>query len=184
MSPEYVGYRYSRAELSALILLMNIDGLHGFIPDPLDAFSYESAIASLASSGLLARTGEQVLIDRITALILSAMHRSSRCLIFRQKGRCVAVFRSDIMYVLAEYPARGSCTLTPLQSASAVSEPLTHALSSQKGPFSIELMEGGTAVQTGDLQEATPAAIDQLLRPLCPDAENPSGREPNGNHHC
>lgn len=178
MSSEVVGYRYSRAELSVLMRLMGIPSLPGFTPEELNEDTYNAAIASLVNAHLATRGDGKVYVDRITALILSAMHRRRGSICIETSARSAALIRSDIMFVLAEYPSRGTCVLTPLQHAEDVPEPALAAVHRCSFPALIELRSGEEVVQSSqaDTEETSLPILTGLFEELCANAENPTER--------
>ncbi len=160
MKPEAVGYRYSRAELSALMRMMGISAYPGFTPDAPNEAAHNAAIASLAESGL-ATAGDTVYVDRITALILSAMHRRTGSIAITAQNRNLALIRSEIMYILADFPQLGACTLTPLERAKDIAAPLHAAMNRLSYPILIELSRAGQPARSE--QAASAADFEPLL---------------------
>lgn len=178
MNPEIVGYRYSRTELSVLMHLMGIPSLPGFTPDTVDETTYNAAVTSLVNANLAARGDGKIFVDRITALILSAMHRQRGSLCLESSNRKAVLIRSDIMYVLAEYPKQGTCILTPLQSAEDVSEPAQNALKRISFPALITLnpADGSTRREQAATEKEAWPILTALFDELCAKAEPPTER--------
>lgn len=178
MSSEIIGYRYSRAELTVLMRLMGIPELPGFTPEALDEDSYNAAVNSLVNAHLATRSDGKVFVDRITALILSAMHRRRGSICLETSARSAALIRSDIMYVLAEFPRRGTCILTPLQYAENVPEPTLIAVARCDFPALIRIQSANGTVRSEqvDSKEAAQPVLAELFEILCADAESPTER--------
>ncbi len=116
MNAETVSYRYTRAELSALLLLLHLNALPGAPLPPITEADYRKAMDSLADSGLVTPAADRAIIDSLTTLIVSSAARCRYYARFDAPDRTIVIWRCPIMGVLGTFPAQGGCTLTPLGS--------------------------------------------------------------------
>jgi len=165
MSTESVGYRYTRDELAALMLILSVPALPGAAPYTIDKPAYDRAMEELAREGIITPAGEQVFIDRITTLLLKSVDGCGKWLRVRSAGRETLLYRCEALCVLADLPARGACTLTPVREASEALHPLTDALLRHDGPLTISVSGAETEFpDRGAAAGALTAALDNLAR--------------------
>lgn len=139
MSSEFVGYRYSRDELAALMLVLSVPSLPGAEPHAIDKPAYDRAMDSLAREGIVTMAGDRAYLDRISALLLKSIAGCDRWLRIRSGNRETLLYRCSALCVLADLPARGVCTLMPIERIDLAHSPLTDALSRHVPPLSIAL---------------------------------------------
>lgn len=160
MNNDIMGYRYTRNELETLRLILDIDLPLGVEPVQLDEESYHAAFEALCDADILVNAGERVLVDPLTALLMRQASASSLCLRIRSDQRHTLLHRAPNMFLLSECTSR-NCTLTPLQYAHHVAEPIARALSRHEAPLILEIMEDG---QLKTIEAATPADAQIALK--------------------
>lgn len=165
MNTEVVGYRFSRSELAAMMHMLGLRELPGADIRP-DSETFEAAVKGLIAAGIVTPGEGSFYLERITALLFSALRSQSLYLRIDSRNRTSVLSRAPMMCMLAEYPARGSCTLTPLQTADDAREPLADAIARHEMPLTLELVQGGTVTHSLQADEARQAAdgLDQLYR--------------------
>ena len=146
MKTETVGYRFSRAELSAFMHMLGMRELPGVDLQP-GGPEFETAVKGLIAAGVITPGEGSFYLDRITALLFSALRSQSLYLRIASRDRVSVLSHAPMMCLLADYPARGNCTLTPLQSAAETGEPLADALNRHEMPVTLELVAGGKPAQ-------------------------------------
>lgn len=167
MNNQIMGYRYTRDELETLRLILNVDLPLGIEPAALDEERYRAAFDSLCDADILVDAGDRALVDPLTALLLREAAASALCLRIRSDMRHTLLHRSENMYLLSECtPA--NCTITPLQHAYHVPEPIQSAFERHSAPMIIEIMDEDGQMQTIEAQttEDAQAAMKSYLTRL------------------
>lgn len=165
MSIESIGYRYTRDELEALRLVLNLSVPLGIDPVKLDRTRYEAALESLTDSGLVVGTQKQLLIDPILMLMLREASASTHCLRIRSTNRHSVLLRTPQMYLMNDCMLSG-CTIKPLQSAKHTKEPVLDALSLHQVPIFIDYLsnEDRYTIEAATPEEALSAALEALRK--------------------
>lgn len=178
MSAEHVGYRFSREELAALKLLLSLPAIRGLNLPELDETDYHSAVQSLTDAGVVMPAGEKMGVDRLSAVIVTAMS-GRRCLRLHSEGRDTLLYPTRVLHILADAPRTGMLTLTPAKTLSEAKALLTDELARHGEKSSLELMDAdGEIAETRaiDGRDALMYALDELCRALETSDPNPSER--------
>ncbi|MBO4299024.1 MAG: hypothetical protein J5998_09505 [Clostridia bacterium] len=146
MNADLVSYRYTRDELSTLLLILDLPPFPGVQLPPIDEAAYRAAVDSLADSGLVTPAGDRAIVDQLTALLLLSIAKSRFHFRFDAPDRAIALWRCPLLCVMGVFPLQGECSLTPVPSLAGCDAALSGALTRCGFPISVAspLLDGET----------------------------------------
>ena len=175
MNAEIISYRCQRAQWETARLLMGLSLPLGLSEMGLDDEACRAAYDSMCEDGLLCPSGDEVIVDRLFALLLTQASRADLAIAIRCEGRQIMLHRAPELVLLSEWtPA--SCEWTPLPTATAAREPLFNLLRHIKAPVDLELLlpQGPARAETPQSPDAAREALEQLYNAFCVEILNRS----------
>lgn len=159
MNAENVGYRFTDDEIATLALILSLNAPPGAAQHVIDEESYDRAFEALTAAQVVTPAGEDVYIEPLTAMLLTEISDSPRCLRIVSGNRSAAIY-SSLRLLVADEQFSGIHTLIPLRDKSEAAAYISDTLSRYPLPADIALI---TDTGTGDRSE-TAADADALLR--------------------
>ena len=162
MNTDSIGYRYTDDELATLRLIMSLDLPLGCAQRVLDEEAYDKAVASLSDAQIITPAGSEAYIDKLTAMLLSEISDSEKCLRVIAQNRVCILFRCSRLYVIDDISS-GIHTLTPVGTAAEAAALLADSPERCVLPAEIALLNAdGTADASIDADNPSSllAAID------------------------
>lgn len=166
---EHIGYRFGRDELAALKLLLELPALPGLNLPTLSETDYHTAIQSLTEAGAVLPAGDQMCVDRLSALLVTAATKSPRSLRLSSGVRDTLLYRTRVLCLLADCPRSGMLTLTPVQTLAEAKAALAEELPRHGEGATLELLDAeGEPLESrdADSRDALLYALDELARKL------------------
>ena len=154
-----IAFRFTHAELAALLMLMDLPALPAASVKP--AIPTSGTVESLIESGIVMICGERILVDNTVALVLRNAAQSERCLVVQDAADRLILYRGQRMCVLTEESGQ-MLTLEPLQSVQTARDLWADAVKRMREPLYGCLMgkEGPTDERRGS--EGLKKLYDQL----------------------
>ena len=159
MNAENVGYRFTDDEIATLALILSLNAPPGAAQYVIDQDAYDRAFEALTAAQVVNPAGEQVYIEPLTAMLLSEISDSPRCLRIVSGNRSVTIY-SSLRLLVADEHFSGIHTLVPLRDKSEAAAYIDDTLIRRPLPADIALI---TDTGTGDRSEIAADAA-ALLR--------------------
>ena len=168
MNAEYISYCCSRTEWETVRLLLALNVPIGLQDISMDAETCQAAYDSLCEEGLLTPVGDEVVVDRLLALLVTQACSADLALALRSGERHVLLHRAPDMVLLSEWTLE-HCQLTPLPNAVAARNALFAALARCRQSVDLELLQTQKAVKAATAANAADAQapLEKLYTDFC-----------------
>ncbi|MBR0463681.1 MAG: hypothetical protein IJJ23_04775 [Clostridia bacterium] len=179
MSGELISYRYTRQELRALGMVMNLT-LPGLDLPQLTEEDFHHAVDEMERAGCVVSGDNQLGVDSLTALLLNEI---SDCATWTRldsdNGQAAVLWAGAHMYVVASFSRISPVSLTPCETGAEAREALEESLNRLELPIYLDGPDDKSApLPDGVINTAdqTRAALDSIFAP--PDALTPEVTTP------
>lgn len=158
MNAENVGYRFTDDEIATLMLILSLNAPPGASQHVLDQDAYDKSVDALTAAQVITPAGEEAYIEPLTAMLLSEISDSTRCIRIVSENRSTTIYFSLRLFIADEHFS-GIHTLVPLPDISETAAHIGDTLNRHSLPADIALI---TDSETGDKSE-TASDFDTLL---------------------